>query len=840
MQRSGESPRANPHNSSFDWILYLAMWNRLMRIAIQESFRRSALSAALLVVASPLLSAQSKDTIDFGVEVKPILARHCFACHGPDQAESGLDLTDPQTVLDLTLDSGLHAVVAGDPDASELLRRVRSTDELEKMPPEGEPLTPEEIAILERWIAQGAPWETHWAFRPAANPDPPAVRDQGWVRNPIDRFILAKIEEAGLQPAPLANRRALIRRAYYDLIGLPPTPEEVEAFVDDADPLAYERLIDRLLASPHYGEKWGRQWLDLVRYAESNSFERDLQKPNAWRFRDYVIRSFHDDKPYDQFVREQLAGDELPNRTTESIIASGYQRLGIWDDEPADPAQFRFDELDDLVSTTSQAFLGLTIGCARCHDHKVDPIPQSDYYAMVAFFHEVTSYAHRSDLTGNNQTDISPPELRARYAELTKQINDLTTKMTEIEQTGIVKMPGPDQRKTEGPEREKVLTEKLEKFLSPDEWKNYRLLQDERNARQQDLKNLPPRAMALSVAKCLPEPPITHVLLRGSPHAPGDVVEPRFPTLFENEPPVIPPRRPDATSSGRRLALANWMTSPENRLTSRVMVNRIWQFHFGRGIVRSSNNFGQLGIPPTHPELLDWLSHEFVRQQWRLKPMHRMIMLSATYRMSSEAEEKALAADPANDLFWRFNPRRLSAEELRDSLLALTGELNPQMLGPWFYPKLSQEVLAGQSRPGDGWGESSPSERGRRSIYAHVKRSLPVPILSVFDFPDTDGSCEARFATTQPAQALTMLNGNLVNEQATAFAERLRRESSSREEQVRIALETALSRPVIDQEVKHGLELMDTLEREHKVEPDTALELYCLVVLNLNEFLYLD
>lgn len=811
-----------------------------MQIAIQEIFCRCFMTAALLIFASQCLFAQSEPAIDFGVEVKPILARHCFACHGPDQAESGLDLTDLDSVLNSTLDSGLHAVIAGDPDSSELLRRVRSNDEFEKMPPEGESLSAKEVAILERWIQQGAAWETHWAFRPASNPDPPVVRDENWVRSPIDRFILAKIEEAGLQPAPPANRRILIRRAYYDLIGLPPTPQEVEAFVDDPDPLAYERLIDRLLVSPHYGEKWGRQWLDLVRYAESNSFERDLQKPNAWRFRDYVIQSFNDDKPYDQFVREQLAGDELPNRTTESIIASGYLRLGIWDDEPADPVQFRFDELDDLVSTTSQAFLGLTIGCARCHDHKIDPIPQSDYYAMVAFFHEVTSYAERGDLTGNNQTDISPPELRARYAKLTKQINDLTSTMTKIEQAAIVNMPGPDQRKTEGPEREQVLKEKLEQFLSPEEWTNYRRLQEERKARQQDLKDLPPRQMALSVAKCLPEPPITHVLLRGSPHAPGDVVEPHFPTLFANDPPVIPPRRPDATSSGRRLALANWMTSPENRLTSRVMVNRIWQFHFGRGIVRSSNNFGQLGIPPTHPDLLDWLSHEFVRQDWRLKPMHRMIMLSATYRMSSQGDEKALAADPANDLFWRFNPRRLSAEELRDSLLALTGELNPQMHGPWFYPKLSQEVLAGQSRPGDGWGDSNPAERGRRSIYAHVKRSLPVPILSVFDFPDTDGSCEARFATTQPAQALTMLNGNLVNEQAKSFAARLKRESRSRDEQVQIALEAALSRPVTDQEIAYGLELMHTLEQEHQVDSETALELYCLVVLNLNEFLYLD
>lgn len=790
-------------------------------------------------LASPAL-AQDANPVDFGRDVQPILARNCFACHGPDQAEGGLNLTEKESVLSAELDSGLHAIVAGNLDDSELLRRISSHDEFERMPPEGKPLKQEEIGIIRKWIEQGAEWEGHWGFEKPQVVDPPAVKDESWVSSPIDRFVLSRLEAAGLTPAKQADRRTLIRRAYYDLTGLPPTPAEVKSFVEDSDPKAYEKLIDRLLDSPRYGEKWARHWLDVVRYAETNSFERDGQKPNAWRYRDYVIKSFNDDKPYDQFIIEQLAGDELPNKTTESIIATGYYRLGIWDDEPADPLQSRFDELDDIVSTTSQAFLGITTGCARCHDHKIDPIPAADYYGMLAFFHEVTPYGERGDQRSNSQTDISPPELRERYADLQSKIDALKPQMEEIEQRGIVKMSAPDQRKSEGPRRQELLDKKLAKHLDPSDLEHYSALKAERQRYESQLAALPPRETALSVAKCLPEPPETFVMLRGSPHSPGDKVEPHFPSLFEPEEPQFPEDQPGSHSSGRRLTLAKWIASPENRLTARVMANRIWQHHFGRGIVRSSNNFGQLGTPPTHPELLNWLGQRFVDLGWRMKPLHREIMLSSTYQMSSEGNEAALAKDPANDLLWRFDMRRLTAEELRDSILAINDRINLEMFGPWFYPKLSQEVLAGQSRPGEGWDNSSEAERNRRSIYAHVKRSLPVPILSVFDFPDSDGSCEARFTTTQPAQALTMLNGDLLNEEAELFADRLKQEEKTLDGQVRRALELALCRTATSEEVERGKNLIATLKDTHDINDDRALDLYCLVVLNLNEFAYLD
>jgi cytochrome c553 len=798
------------------------------------------LGATLSVAPISIASAADAQLIDFSRDVKPILARRCVACHGPADAEAGLNLTDPDSVLQAELASGLRAVVPGHPDESELLRRITSTDEFERMPPEGDPLTEEEIGLIRRWITHGAEWEAHWAFRELTPVEPPTVQEEAWIRTPIDRFVLARLEANGLMPAPEADRRTLIRRAYYGLIGLPPSPEEVEAFVHDADPLAYENLIDRLLDSPQYGEKWARQWLDVVRYAESNSFERDGTKPNAWKYRDYVIKSFNDDKPYDRFIIEQLAGDELPDRTPETITATGYYRLGIWDDEPADELQARYDELDDIVSTTGQAFLGLTLGCARCHDHKVDPIPATDYYGMLAFFHELTPYGTRADQLSNNQTDVSPPELRQRYADLQSQLDALKGPMEEIEQRGIAKMPAPDQRRSEGRGRQQLLDEKLADYLEPDDLQRYLSLKAEKQRLTEEFESLPPRESVLSVAKCLPEPPETFVLLRGSPQAKGEKVEPRFPSLFGEDPPELPSRTPGTHSSGRRLVLAQWIASPDNHLTSRVIVNRIWQGHFGRGIVRSPNNFGQLGIPPTHPELLDWLAQEFVAGGWRMKPLHRLIMTSSTYRMSSQPNEVALAKDPANDLFWRFDMRRLTAEELRDSLLAVNGRLNPQMFGRWFYPTLSQEVLAGQSMPGSGWGKSSEEERNRRSIYIHIKRSLPVPILAVFDFPDADGSCEARFRTTQPAQALTMLNSEFLNEEARRFADRLRREAQTPREQVQRALELALCRPASESEIERGLKLMSTLRSEHGLGEERALELYCLVVLNLNEFVYLD
>jgi mono/diheme cytochrome c family protein len=793
--------------------------------------------APLLAIfaAEPPKVAETK--VDFAREIQPIFAKRCFACHGPDEAEGGLRLNEKESAFG-ELDSGSRAIVAGNLKRSILLAKVSADDPGERMPPEGKPLSKTEIDTIRRWIEQGAEWKSHWAFERPRPQSPPSVSSAAWVRNPIDAFILRKLEENGLSPNPPADRIALVRRAYYDLTGLPPSPEEVDQFLTDTSPDAYERLIDRLLASPQYGERWARHWLDAVRYAETNSFERDGPKPNAWRYRDYVIRSFNDDKPYDQFIREQLAGDELPKVTNDTIIATGYYRLGLWDDEPADVKQARFDELDDIVSTTSQVFLGLTVNCARCHDHKIDPIPQDDYYRLLAYFHEVRPYGVRSDQTSWNQTDIGDPAIAQQHAQVAEQRESITKRMKAIEDAGIARMPAEFQRLAEGEDRQKVIRDKLQEHVPADDWQKYTTLRDElRDLRR---RKLPPREMALSV-KCLPEPPETFVLARGNPHVTGKKVEPGVPKVFQSADPALPQRSEGVASSGRRLSLANWIASPDNMLTARVMANRIWQFHFGRGIVRSSNNFGQLGDPPTHPELLDWLAQEFIAGGWKMKPVHKLIMLSNAYQMSSRGQPDALEMDPQNQLFWRFDMRRLSAEEVRDSIHAVTGELNPEMYGPSYYPEISAEVLAGQSQPGAGWGDSSEKEQARRSIYIHVKRSLITPILADFDFPEPDVSCAARFATVHPAQALGMMNGGFMQKQAGKFAERLMREAGDdRPAQIKRALRLAALREPTEAEIQRGVKLIESLEAKHQRSKADSLKYYCLVVLNLNEFAYLD
>ncbi len=805
---------------------------------VLNSVRLSAADAVATALVEPQTAINGATAIDFGRDIKPILARRCFSCHGPDKAEGGLRLHNRDAAI-AELDSGEHAIVASKPKQSALLRRISSKDEEIRMPPEGNALPAEQVELIRRWIDSGADWEQHWSFKAPTVAEPPPVKNSAWVRSPIDAYVLNKLESAGLRPAPPADKVALIRRAYYDLTGLPPTPTEVEAFIGDESSAAYEKVLDRLLDSPRYGERWARHWLDLVRYADTNSFERDGIKPNAWRYRDYVIRAFNTDKPYDQFVREQLAGDELETVTDETQIATGYYRLGLWDDEPADKLQAKYDELDDIIATTGQVFLGLTVNCARCHDHKIDPIPQTDYYKMLAVFHEVKSYGERNNVAGNSQLDISKSEVREQYANLEIRKRESLQAIAEIEQRGIAKMPGEDQRKTETNQREKTLKDKLEKHLEPDDWKAYgRLKHDHAELLKQE-KALPARELALTVHS-LSKPPATTTFLRGNPHVKGKPVEPGFPAIFgEVEFKAVPPAH--GKTSGRRLALANWIAAPDNMLASRVMANRIWQHHFGRGIVRSTNNFGQLGNNPTHPELLNWLGAEFVRQGWRMKPMHKLIMLSSAYRMSSQSDSQALAKDPANDLFWRFDMRRLSAEELRDSVHSVTALLNDKMYGPGFYSEISKEVLAGQSNPGDGWGKSSPAEQARRSIYIHVKRSLVTPLLSSFDFPETDSSCEARFITTQPNQALGMLNGKFMQDQAAALAARLKRDAGAdAKDRITLALQLSLSRKPDAKEIERGIALIKSLQTKHQVDADRALELFCLMVLNLNEFVYLD
>ena len=602
------------------------------------------------------------------------------------------------------------------------------------------------------------PRRSHWSFQPVRQTVPPAwaAQRQGEVPgHVIDTFIAERLRQKGLPVPKAATRTTLIRRVTYDLTGLPPTPEAVEAFVHDPSAQAWENLVDRLLESPHYGEKWGRHWLDLVRFAETNSYETDEAKPNAWRYRDYVIRAFNSDKPYDRFIREQLAGDELPDSGADGLIATGFYRLGIWDNDPADKELALYDQLDDLVATTGQVFLGLTVDCARCHDHKIDPISQRDYYSLLAFFRNIHPYRN------GGGTDEVP-------------------------------LPGDKQAK------------------------------------------------ALAVTEPGPVAPVTHLLRRGNPGSLGEEVQPGFPgVLGASVPTVIPPV--SGRSSGRRRALADWIASPDNPLTARVIVNRVFQHHFGRGLVRTTSDFGVQGSLPTHPELLDWLAGHFIQEGWSLKRLHRLILTSQSYQASATPTAEALKADPANDLFSRFDMRRLTAEEIRDSVLWVGGSGNPRMYGPGMYVALPKEVLASQSVPGKGWGNSPKVEQARRSIYIHVKRSLLSPVLLSFDLAETDRSTPVRFATTQPTQALGMLNGSFFNEQARVLADRIRAEVGSQPQaQVRRALHRVTTRPPSDLEISRGVALLELLTSEEGLGATAALDAFCLLAFNLNEFLYLE
>jgi cytochrome c553 len=803
----------------------------------------TGLGLLTLALASAAYSGETKKPAQLAPEsaqffenrIRPLLAETCFRCHGEKNRKGNLRLDSRAAIL--TGGDRGPALVPGHPEKSLLVQAIQHDNDELKMPPT-QKLAREKIADLTRWIQMGAPWpgaeqhaiappksgeyqisakdRAHWAFQPVKRPPVPTVKNGAWIANPIDAFILAGLEAKGLQPNPPASRQELLRRVYYDLTGLPPSPHEVAAFLADSSPRAYEDLVDRLLGSPHYGEKWARHWLDLVRFAETNSYERDNPKPHAWRYRDYVIRAFNQDKPYDQFIREQLAGDELPNPDADAIIATGYYRLGIWDDEPSDPAQARYDGLDDIVATTGQVFLGLTVDCARCHDHKIDPIPQKDYYRLLAFFHNINHF--RNGGPTDERPILPTPEARKLYEGRLREREEKLNRL-EDEIKAVVGDDNPDK-------------------LSGGRAAAYKKLRKQFAA----LKRQPvAEEMALCVSEAGRKAPDTFVLLRGNPHVKGAKVEPAFPMIFDEPAPALPEPAVDAKSSGRRRVLADWIASKDNRLTVRVMANRVWQNHFGRGIVRTPNDFGLHGSRPTHPELLDWLASEFAGQGWRLKSMHRLILTSNTYRMSSRGNDKALSPDPANDLFWRFDMRRLSAEEIRDSLLAVSGCLNPKMYGPGVFPEIPKEVLAGQSMPGRGWGKSPPEEQNRRSIYVHVKRSLLLPILESFDLAEADRSTPVRFVTTQPMQALAMVNGDFLNKQAAIFAERLKRDAGEDvAKQVRLGLFLATARQPGEQEIRRGVRLIETLRREDGASPEQALRYFCLMVFNLNEFLYLD
>ena len=748
------------------------------------------MSISTLVFCSALVLAADAGgkSVDFERDVASILVRRCVECHQEQNKSGGLALTSQAGLL-AGGENG-QVVVPGSPEASHLLERVLAGE----MPPEkqGRPqkLPEGEAQVLRRWIESGAAWPAGrvlslfdstsdvragrdwWSLQPVRRPEVPEVAAPAGTTNPIDAFIWDVLQRNGLEPAPIADRRTLMRRVYYDVIGLPPTHAEMEAFVADDAPDAWARLVDKLLDSPHFGERWARHWLDAVRFAETSGYERDQPKPFAWKYRDWVVKAVNTDKPFDRFILEQLAGDELPDRTEETVIATGFLRLGTWNDEPNDPQDYKYERLEDLVHATSSAFLGFTVKCARCHDHKFDPIPQTDYYRMAAAFWPGPIEPRDRNLLGGPTDD----ELGSREV---------------LGWTDVNKSPEP-----------------------------------------------------------------LHLLKSGDRQHPLQVVEPASLSFAPANFRAFDPPAEAAKTSGRRLQLARWIAQRDNPLTSRVIVNRLWQQHFGAGLVRSPNNFGFTGDRPTHPELLDWLADELLRGGWKLKPLHRLILTSQTYRMASLHPRQAEYAqqDAGNRTWWLAERRRLDAESLRDSMLAVSGELDLQLGGPSFFPTINPEALEGLSRKAAAWQASPPEQQRRRSLYIFTQRSLLPPFMTTFDFADTTLPCAQRDVTTVAPQALALLNNSFVHERSAALAQRvIEAAGDDPSAQVVAAWKLALGRSPAEDEWQIAAAHLESQRRRFEQLPaanstaqptvtpqSQALTSLCHVLLNSNEFLYID
>jgi hypothetical protein len=832
-----------------------------------------------MTLASDTARSQTKSRVPvFEKDVLPILQERCLKCHGGQARMADLDLRTTALILK----GGVKgtSLVRGDASKSLLYRRVEDRS----MPPGNETkLTEAELKTIRDWINAGAHAEKsdtvsadslqtrgakHWSFQPPARVAIPPVKAKWWVRTPVDAFVLAQLEKQGIPPPKTADRRTLLRRVYLNLIGLPPTPQEQEAFLNDRSADAYAKVVESLLNRPEYGERWARHWLDVARYAETNGYERDSAKPSAWRYRDYVIDAFNKDKPYDRFVMEQIAGDEIEGSNAETQIAQTFLRLGTWDDEPADPKTDRYDQLDDVVGVTSAAFMGLTLRCARCHDHKFEPLSQKDYYRMLAIFDPLKRPQQgQTDLDrlvgtgeelkryheGMAKADREVGELNAQVEALKARIREnlFLSKRSSLPADVILAFQTLPERRTDAQkELIKKHTEAMEKevraALTPQEraqlegWE--KRIVEANAARPKE----PPRAYIWYEEGQTPPP--TRILLRGDVNTPGEEVSPGFPEVLTSG--TIPAPVTTEKTSGRRLWLARWLTRPDHPLTARVMVNRIWQWHFGTGLVGTASDFGLMGMRPTDPALLDWLAREFVAGGWSVKRLHRLIVHSNTFKAASDWDAVSAKRDRDNRLYWRWRPRRLEAEVVRDSMLAVSGQLNPQMGGPSIYPNLPREVLEGQSVPGQGWGKSDERQASRRSVYIYVKRAIAVPELEALDFPDTTSSCENRVVSTVAPQALTFLNGEFANTQARHFAARLVKEAGEDPTaQVKRAYLLALCRPPSPAEIKTALEFLakhrtqieaDTPDAaKSKVDPSQrALEGFCLALLNSNEFFY--
>ena len=811
---------------------------------------------AFLRVALPLFLAAATTLADnretFQQRIAPILEQNCGMCHSGGKPQGDLSISTYQALLT----GGKHgpAIRPGASNESLLIGYLRGSRK-PQMPLGGE-LPADVIEQLAASIDEMEPIDEParfenphftWLFRKPASPPLPKPRNGEWARNAIDAFILEKLEAKGLAPAPEADRRVLIRRLYFDLIGLPSTPEEVQRFLDDDDPNAWENLIDDLLARSEYGERWARHWLDLVRYAESDGFAIDTERPTAWRYRDYVVRAFNQDKPYDLFIKEQLAGDELAADEkvdpAERLVAMGFLRMGPWEADAISKQKLRQDVLNELTGVTGSVFLGLTIGCAQCHDHKYDPLPQRDFYRLQAFFAATRVDDLPAPYTDSeNRLDIK--KLRRSYED---KLDAATEVFDDTRDRLIRRYVAMEQITDEKDERlatfKRELNVKNEFFRKRSGpifrepiWSEWLASKDEKERLTELYDRHRPIAVSVSdvVPPHVPAIPVTHTLAGGELDSPGEKVEPGFPESIVD-------RLADADipfqgkSSGRRLALAEWIADADNPLTARVMVNRIWQQHFGHGILRTTSDLGRNGDRPTHPELLDWLATQFVEQGWSIKAMHRLMLNSASYRQSAEHPtwEQYAEADPDNRLLWRMNWRRLDAETIRDTLLTLSGRLNPERGGPGALLPVPDDVAQGFEF--FKWFASPEEQQLKRTIYTFQRRSVVEPFLETFDVANMSESCARRNTTTVAPQALTLLNGRLVNGEAPYFAARVMRETGGEPEAgIDRAFRLVLGRRPSGKEKAQALGLLA------EGSPAEALARLSVVLVNLNEFLYVE
>ena len=774
----------------------------------------------VFLLAFLLIPAFAADLNDlFRTTIEPVLKRDCHGCHGTTQALAKLDLTTREAMLR----GGQRGPVftPGHATDSLLYQAIEAKGDL-KMPP-GEAskrLPAETVAAFKQWIDGGAPWsaperapswgdykeENLWAFRPLR---------QTFSHSTIDGFISAKLTEKGLRKAPPTDRRTLIRRATIDLTGLPPSPADIDRFVKDPSRQAYAQLIDRLLASREYGERWGRHWLDVVRYADSGGYSNDFERPNAWRYRDYVIRAFNNDKPYDQFIREQIAGDELYPGQPEALIATGFLRAGPWEHTAMSvEAVTRQMFLDDVTHAVGTTFMGLTLGCARCHDHKFDPIPTKDFYRMQAVFAS-TEFARPPapflPVENVKGFDAGRAALHTIVERTRQHMNvfDHLTLDRAMKKHRAARVEDLPPGVAEQAKRSKG-------SLSAFEMEEFKLYQKHMQLYRESLDRFEPKAFAVSSGpldgvtdggpnlKYPPrkdyQPPVVAILPGGNLQAPGEKVTPGLPSLVARYSHYADASIP-STINGRRAALAQWIASAEHPLTARVMANRIWQDHFGRGIAAESNNFGKMGRKPTHPELLDWLAGTFVKKGWSVKALHREIMLSETYQRSSQPPHPAQLDrdDPDNNLLSFYPPRRVEAEVLRDSILAVAGELSPDAGGPGTFPQINADVA---KQPQHRMGSLAPvyrasarkRDRHRRTIYSFQQRSLVDPMIDVFNGASMDFSCERRETSVVPTQAFALLNSQFVQDMALAAAARIEREAPAPSAQIGRAFQLAFGR----------------------------------------------